>query len=310
MAAKIILKGAKGISLVVLGTLGVILGASVQNAATEKRVENNDNASVVKLPGSKIKLLFPVGYERLQYTNPIKNAVMNMAGKDAAYRKTVDTSENMVLIKKIRQNEAMNPDDLDGLIQGIHDCLADNQGLIEVKNGITPRGYKFIYSIVKNLQDSLFGGVRYFLRLNLFYEKEILEIQADFTEINATGMRESMCVDLARRAGLADISKDGFKDWSKDPYDPEYTKGCLKNLAEKEGLDALFPDNPLTQAHELLLSVLEDRYVKVKRDIDDEEAETKNDGDKDKSREEQEREFLLKIFVDECMRITYPVEVN
>ncbi len=80
---------------------------------------------------------------------------------------------------------------------GIHSCLSDSQGIIEVRNGVTKRGYRYIYSIIKNLSSEQFGGVRYFLRLNLFYEKRIIEVQADFTEIGMTGIRESVCASLA-----------------------------------------------------------------------------------------------------------------
>ncbi len=61
MTAKSFLKGTKGVSLVALGTLGVILGANIQKAETEKKQENGVKAFVVKLPGSKIRLLFPEG---------------------------------------------------------------------------------------------------------------------------------------------------------------------------------------------------------------------------------------------------------
>ena len=276
--------------------------------------EPKEKHTIVQLAGTKAKILLPDGYERLKYKNLVKDAAKAVANTDAAYRKTVGNSDNIVMITKTTSDKAMNPEDVQGLINGIHECLADNQGIIEARNGVTAREYKYIYSIVKNLSEEQFGGVRYFLRLNLFHENDIIEIQADFTEIGTTGGREAICSDLARRAGLADIFADGFKDWAKDPYDPEYTKGCLKNLAEKEGLDGLFPENPLSQAHEFLLAVLRDEFVTVRQESDeaDEDAE---DAESDsevspEERAEKEKEFLLGIFVDECRRYTYPVEVE
>lgn len=290
--------------------------ARAQQAKDAKEKKEKEKHTIVQLAGTKIKILLPDGYERLKFKNPLKDAAKAVANDEAGYRKTVTTSDNIVMIQKTTPEKAMNPDDVQGLIDGIHDCLSDSQGIIEARNGTTERGYRYIYSIVKNLSEEQFGGVRYFLRLNLFNEEDIIEIQADFTEIGTTGGREAVCVDLARRAGLADVFADGFKDWTQDPYDPDYTKGALKNLAEKEGLDGLFPDNPLSQAHEFLLAVLNDEFVTVRQDSDDEDDKEDTDpasADSDETpeqRAEKEKEFLLGIFVDECRRYTYHVEVE
>lgn len=288
-----------------------VIEAKAKEAIVVK--EPKEKHTIVQLTGTKVKILLPDGYERLKYKNLVKDAAKAVVNTDAVFRKTVSNSDNIVIITKTSPDKAMNAEDLQGLINGIHECLADNQGIIEAKNGVTARGYKYIYSIVKNLSEKQFGGVRYFLRLNLFHENDIIEIQADFTETGTTGAREAVCLDLARRAGLADISGGSFKDWAKDPYDPEYTKGRLKNLAEKEGLDGLFPENPLSQAHEFLLAVLHDEFVTVRQESTDaeeaEDAEDKSETSPEK-RAEKEKEFLLGIFADECRRYTYPVEVE
>ena len=277
-----------------------------ENSSQKKNdKEKKEKHTIVQLKGSEIRLLLPDGYKKLSYKNPIRSVYRSINGRDTAYRKTIGYSDNMVYLFRTNEEYAMNPDDLDGLIDGIHGHLADNQGIIEVKNGVTNRGYKYIYSIVKNLMEEV-RGVRYFLRLNVFRtDDDIVEIQADFTEVGMTGVRESVCVDLARRAGLTDITKDGFSKWSQDPYDPDYRNGKPKNLAEKQGLDALFPYSPLTQAHEFLLAVLEDKFVITKRDDTDAE---KNHSASDNKMSEQE--ILSKLFVDECLRITYAVDVS
>ena len=273
--------------------------------------EEIEKHTIVQLGGTKIRILLPDGYERIKYKNPVKNAAKVVTNTDAAYGKTVGNSDNIVMITKSTPERAMNPDDVQGLIDVIHEYLSDKQGIIEVKNGITPRGYQYIYSIVKTLSEESFGGVRYFLRLNLFYDSDIIEIQADFTEIGTIGSREAICSDLARGAGLADIYADGYKDWAKDPYDPDYTKGCLKNLAEKEGLDVLFPESPLSQVHEFLLAVLNDEFVNVRQEADDaEEITAQEENDIAESPEEREKEFLLDLFVDECRRCTFSIEVE
>lgn len=204
------------------------------------------------------------------------------------------------MIQQITTNNAIISFDIQKLINNIHEHLLESQGLIEAKNGITKRGYKYIYYIVKKLSEEQLGGIQYFLHLNLAYENDVVEIKANFTEIGMTGVREAVCVELAKKAGLTDVFMDSFKDWSKDPYDSEYSKGILKNLSEKEGLDRIFPEHPLSQAHEFLLSVLEDKFVTIKS----ENNEKGNDATEDSE------EFLSNLFVDECRRHTYIVEVT
>ena len=287
--------------------------ASKIKDAFKKKEEPKYKHNVVELNDSSIRILLPEGYEKLKYKNPITGAIKGVKNEEAAYRKTVGNSDNIVMISKGNAETAMNSDDLEGLIHGIHEALSDNQGIIEAKNGVTKRGYKFIYSIVKNLSEVQFGGARYFLRLNLFNESDIVEVQADFTEIGTTGSREALSVDFARRAGLTEITSEGLKNWTEDPFDPDFKKGCLKNLAEKEGLDGLFPENPLSQAHEFLLSVLNDEYVTVRQEDEPEEKEGENKdlSEEDKAvKKEKEKELLLGLFVDENRRYTYPVNID
>lgn len=283
----------------------------------KKTFRKNEPYTIVQLSGTKIRILLPEGYERMKYKNPLKDAAKSIANADAAYRKTVGTSDDLIMFFKTTPDKAMNPDDLQGLIDGIHRHMSDSQGIIEAKAGETKRGYRYIYSIVKNLLSEQFGGVRYFLRLNLFDDKEIIEVQADFTEIGITGEREAICLDLAKRAGLADVFADGYKDWAKDPYDPEYTRGVRKNLAEKEGLDGMFPENPLSQAHEFLIAVLKDELVVVRHDDEEENGTSADNHTTDpgteltaEERAEKEKELLLGLFVDECRRHTIQVDIE
>ena len=248
---------------------------------------------LVQLSGSKVKILLPKGYEKIKH----KNILKDFTSDDVNYHKAVSTSDNMVYISKLAGDKAMNPDDVDGLINDIHQKLSDTQGLVEVKNGETRRGYKYIYCIIKNLIDEQFGGMKYLLCLNLFYESEVIEVTGEFTEINLTGQREGMCSILARKAGLIEMSSEGFKGLYQDPYDPNYTKGCLKNLTEKEGLDGLFPDNPLSQTHELLLAIINDELIDDSNPKQNDETVNEN-------------ELFTELFVDECKRKTCLVEIK
>lgn len=271
---------------------------------------------IVQPSGSKVRILFPVGYERLKNKNPLKDAANTFVSAVTAYQKTVSTSRNTIVVFKATPETAMNPADVQGLINGIHENLSDAQGIIEVQNGTTKRGYQYIYSIVKTLDPEQFAGVSYYLRLNLFCDKDIVEVQGEFTEIGMTGMRESACLAYATAAGLASVDANGIRNWTKDPYDADYAKGKLMNLAEKEGIDGLFPDNPLTQAREFLIAALRDEYVIVRKENDDNESASDED-QKDnednltpEEKKEKEKEFLRGLFEDRCRRHTIPVEVE
>ena len=287
------------------------VASKAEEIKANREKKKSEQHTIVQLKGSDIRILLPDGYEKLKHKNPLKGLTLSLTNEFAGYGKVVSTSANTVMIAKSVANEVMNSDDPSGLISWIHEHLADDEGLIEVKNGVTKRGYKYIYSIIKNLMQDV-HGVRYFLRLDLIKGEDIVEIQAEFKEINMTGGREAMCLNLAQMAGLVEFSEGGLKGWMQDPYDPEYTKGITKNLAEKEGIDGLFPDNPLTQAHELLMAVLNDEFVIARKEDNDEEktSDVAEENLSDEEKEEKKRESIRQLFVDECQRYTYPVEVD
>ena len=270
----------------------------------EKKEQPEYKHNIVQLKGSSIVILLPEGYVKLKHKNPLRGVINSVTNEETAYGKAVEYSNNVAVITKCNLKDAMDPDDLKGHIYAIRGVLSDSQGIIEADNGETKRGYKYIYSIVKSLSESEFGGVRYSLLLDLLNGSDAVSVRANFDEIGTTGLRETLCVDLARRAGLTEITSAGLKNWAEDPYDPEFKKGALKNLAEKEGLDVLFPENPLSQAHEFLLAALKDEYVIVNQNNEAEEAVSEREG-----LNEEEKETLLNLFVDKCRRDTYLVDV-
>ena len=108
-------------------------------------------------------------------------------------------------------------------------------------------------------------------------------------------MRDTLGMEFARRAGLTNMTGDNpFEGWNEDPFDKTYTKGIPMNLSEKEGIDGLFPYHPLTQAREFLLAVLEDKFVIMKKDNSEENTEEES------TQKEEEKDFLKRLFVDEC----------
>lgn len=276
-----------------------------------KDTKEENRLTIVQLRGSDIKLLIPEGYRKLNYKNPVRKLASEIINDMIPFQKIVESSNQVIMFTKADKKNVMDFDDLDGLIKGIHESMTDEQGLIEAKKGITSRGYKYIYSIVKTVDTKTMGGAKYFLRLNIGTDDDVLEVQGDFQEIGTTGTRDTLGMEFARRAGLTNMIGDNpFEGWSEDPFDKTYTKGILMNLSEKEGIDALFPYHPLTQAREFLLAVLYDKFVIIKKE-DSEESKESSDANKEETKEKQdEKEFMKKLFVDECQRITYDVDVN
>lgn len=208
--------------------------------------------------------------------------------------------------------------DKDALIRKIHASLNDDQGLIEVESGVAPRGYEYIYSIIKTYhQDEL--NVNYCLRLDLKNGNEIIEALATYFEAGTTGMRSAMGWNMAMSAGFEqdDESPHRIKGWAQDPYDPDYKKGCRMILAERAGLDGLFPDDPLSQVRELVLALTEDSYYKTREEIDKEHEKEKSskktlkrgkksgEGEDDKgqdSEDSDQKEFLQRLFSNDVVR--------
>lgn len=267
-----------------------------------------DGHTVLRFKGIKTKLLIPDHYNVVSDKGLVKD-LQDMFGVEkieTTCMAQTGNSFNVAMFFRPKKGVNMDFENLQGVIDGIHESLADNQGLIEAKSGKTKRGYDYIYSIVKSLreEDGFPLGVVYFLRMDIGFEGKVIEIYANFEEQGTTGMRESMAACMAQRAGICEMGSD---KWNEDPYDPEYTHGITKNLAEKEGLDGLFPENPLTQAREFILALINDELVTV-GDNSDEDDDKEELSEEEKQKESDE--FLAGLFEDECRRYTLTVEVE
>lgn len=308
-AAQYAKKGAKGIG----EGLGSLLDLAQNSPLADKLsgLQKKPEHNIISVDKGNIRFLLPDGYEEVKKRDQKKvlNEIFNIAG--TGYSKTVENSSNVILVFNTTKDSAMDCDDIQRLIDGIHESLAENQGLIEARSGETKRGYKYIYSIVKTLQEDTFG-VQYFLRMNLMHEKDIVEIRGFFTEIGTTGLRESMCACFAQNVGIAVFGENDLEGWTEDPYDENYTKGALMNLAEREGLDGLFPGNPLTQARELVLAIVNDELAIIKSDndgvaSDDEHVES---ADEEKSEEKDGNQIMKELFDKNCGCRRHTIEVK
>ena len=165
-----------------------------------------------------------------------------------SYGKQTESALCMVSIYPIDVEDAMDFNDTEALINGIHHTLAENQALIEVENGRRTSGFPYIYSIVKTYNGEE-EGVGYTLVLDFLLRpnSSVVRVQGFFQEYGITGEREATV--------FARLSQDkGFSEdsWCFDPYDPDSEASYKMNQSELAEYDELFPDHPLTQCRMLI----------------------------------------------------------
>ncbi len=170
-----------------------------------------------------------------------------------SYGKETDSCATFIQLFSIPWNSTMPWGEDQTIIDNIHQSLAENQALIEVKNGRTRRGYRYVYSIVKTHNEP--SGVQYFLLMQVLYGHAALNIKAFFSEKGMTGKRDTAVFEMACREGVVSIS-DTSK-WTYDPYDKNFKRDYLMNMSEEERFDQLFPEHPLTQCRHFVNIVIE-----------------------------------------------------
>ena len=159
------------------------------------------------------------------------------------FEKDTPDATNILIFFFIEKSEALPFDDRDGLIDSLHHCLGENQGIIAVRTGKTDAGVSFVFTIVKNLKQP--SGVQYILTLQMDFDSMVLNLQGYFDEEGVTGTRDAAVYEYAMREGI--ISSQDKSKWCADPYSPDFRSGALLNLAEQEEFDDSFPTHPLSE---------------------------------------------------------------
>lgn len=167
-----------------------------------------------------------------------------------------ENADCFVMFFPIPQEQAMPFTDCTPVINGIHECLGNDQGLIEVENGKTKSGLSYIQSIVKTV-DKEHPGVSYCLTLHIQFPDKVLGIQGFFNESGTTGIRDTMVYAALSESGKVKATEDGIEGWNKDPYDENFTRGALKNCSEDKDFDQFFPAHPLSECRRIIKYILE-----------------------------------------------------
>lgn len=170
-----------------------------------------------------------------------------------AYAKATQSSNMFLMIFPIENQKAMPYGDEKTVIDGIHGALAEDQGLVEVKSGMTSAQKRYIYSVVKSkLQPS---GIQYILTMHIDAGSHTVNIQLNCDETGMTGIRDTAIMNKMINEGK--ITPPAMEGWFSDPYDDNYKKGLLRNESEKPEYDALFPQHPLSETRNLIKYIIE-----------------------------------------------------
>lgn len=172
--------------------------------------------------------------------------------RSIAYYRAGEGYRCIMMLYPIPLEHAMPFDSPSAVVSGIHSSMDDGQGLIEVDSGKTSRGKKFIYSIVKSKMEP--SGIQYCLTLHLQGAKACLNITGFFDEAGTTGTREAAVLEALMRNGKS--HEELLANWSKDPYDPQFSRGLLANASEGKDLDSYFPQHPLSVARGFIQSLI------------------------------------------------------
>lgn len=206
----------------------------------------NDNMIEVE---SILKLTLPDDFEILK-------ALPGDPEGAVSYGKETDMALCFAQAYPIDANSTMPMDDDKEIIDGIHACIADNQGIIEVRHGSTRYAKDYVYSIVKDVRKR--GGVTYILTMHIKKNGQALCLRGNFEERGMTGQKDAMIFEYCRRENLVQIDPEkGTIGWSKDPYDESFTRGIPMNLSEDPKFDQTFPNHPLTQLRSFLRRIID-----------------------------------------------------
>ena len=190
----------------------------------------------------------PVGYQQ------VASAPGDPQGSISFMKKT-DLAVCLAQYYAIPADMAMPFNSTKEVIDGIHQALGPNQGLIEVMSGVTPAGKKYIFTIVKTGNRPNLPGVQYCLTLQIgFFASRVFYVQGFFDETGFAGDRDASVYAILQNDGKVGPNGEG---WVCDPYDPEYKQGLLMNLSEKTDYDGIFPTHALTEARKLATQIVQ-----------------------------------------------------
>lgn len=185
--------------------------------------------------------------ENYQFFEVVQEAQFGMPKGAVIYGVLIGETKAILSTWEVDQETSMDFNNPHGVIDYLHEHMGDNEGIIEVKAGVTKAGNPIIYNILKQrLHDDGTPGNGYLINLNFQIGDHIYFVNGFFEEYGTTGIRESNVFAMYQKDHPN--LEDPFEGWSRDPYDPSFTKGFLRNLSEHQQFDRFCPGHPLSQA--------------------------------------------------------------
>lgn len=130
--------------------------------------------------------------------------------------------------------------------------LEEDEGVVEVRAGVTRGGKDYAYSITKSPRGQRSTEYRLIMRFRT--EGPDAAVSGYFLETGSPGFREaSVKGQLKREHPETDVEAR----WSRDPYDPFNSEGFLMNESEKAEYDARYPLHPLSEARKFAARMAE-----------------------------------------------------
>jgi hypothetical protein len=135
-----------------------------------------------------------------------------------------------------------------------------NGGLIQVEFSEL-KTHQAIRTIFKIPQKP--SGMIYLASLTIPFSNCSYVIKIQAPENGVTGMRDTVVANKLIKNGEVSIGKDGYENWSSDPYDSNYDKGTLMNKSEDPMYDVDFENHPLSKARKMLSQIETDIEFKA-----------------------------------------------
>ena len=195
---------------------------------------------------NELMINIPTGFQKM---NTLPEDPVN----SVAYGKQTQSSNCFIMMYPINNQSAMPYRNEKKVIDGIHSVLADGQGLVEVKSGMTKNQKQYIYSIVKSKLEP--SGMEYILTMHIDMKDHSVNIQSYFDETGMTGLRDTAIMNKMINEGK--ITSPNMDGWFKDPYDENYKRGLLMNLSENSEYDRMFPQHPLSETRNFIKYIIE-----------------------------------------------------
>ena len=140
----------------------------------------------------------------------------------------------------------------DLLLLRVRRRLEDDEGIIEVRTGVSAAGKEYAWSITKSRRQP--RSTEYRLTMRFRTDGPDAVVSGYFLETGSPGFREAAVKGQLRRERP---ETDVEARWSRDPYDPFNAEGFLMNESEKAEYDARFPLHALSEARKFAARMTE-----------------------------------------------------